>query len=262
MGCGWLGFPLATALIGEGYNIKGSTTSKEKLQTLTKASIDSFLIRLDSKGIYGNYTDFLSGSDIVIINIPPGLRKNPSKNHVAEIRQLIAAIEEQNIPNVLYVSSTSVFKDEMHFPVIGHRTLPNGISNSAKQLIEIENMLQDNPFFNTTIVRFGGLFDAQRHPAKYLSGKQNVLNPEAPINLIHKEDCIEILSTLIKNNAWNLILNAVYPKHPMKKDYYLAYCKAHRLDLPKFDLSKTSTGKIIDSSKLEQLLSYKYKQGL
>lgn len=46
LGCGWLGFPLAKALLLKGFSVKGSTTSSEKLATLEKAGITPFLITL------------------------------------------------------------------------------------------------------------------------------------------------------------------------------------------------------------------------
>ena len=234
IGCGWLGLPLAKFLISEGYKIKGSTTSKDKLKILEQAQINSFLIRLNEQGISGDKSQFFSGSETVIINISPRLRRNPNKNHVDEIKHLIAAIEEHEIKNILYISSTSVFKDEELFPLIDESTKPNAVSYSSKQLISIEQMLQSNPNFNVTILRFGGLFDEKRHPAKYLSGRKNISNPEAPINLIHKEDCINIIGAIIKNNIWDKTFNAVYPSHPSKIDYYSLYCKYHNIELPEF----------------------------
>ncbi len=262
IGCGWFGFPLARTLIDNGYKVKGSTTSVDKLKILKEANIDGFLIRLQPEGISGNYKDFLSGSDTIVVNIPPGLRKNPDKDHVLEIQYLIKVIEEQGISNVIYISSTSVFKDEGHFPLIQHNSKPNGTSNSAQQLIAIERILQDHMAFNTTIIRFGGLIDAERHPAKYLSGRQNIQNPDAPINLIHKDDCIAIISKVIENNLWNLALNAASPQHPTKNNYYTAYCKQYNLPAPQFSFETKSKGKIIDSSKLEQLLNYSFQHSL
>lgn len=260
IGCGWLGFPLAKYLISNGYTVKGSTTSIDKLKVLQNAFIEGFIIKLNEKGISGNYDQFLSKSETIIINIPPGLRKNPNKNHVHEIRHLITAIQKQNIKNVLYISSTSVFKDEEEFPIITNLTKPNSNSDSSQQLIQIEQMLQSNPKFKTTILRFGGLFDAKRHPAKYLSGKTNISNPNAPINLIHKEDCIAIISTILKRNLWNETLNAVHTHHPTKKEYYTTYCKAQHIALPHFNLDEKNKGKLIDSSKMVQLLNYSFKQ--
>ncbi|WP_299120936.1 NAD(P)H-binding protein [uncultured Winogradskyella sp.] len=260
IGCGWLGLPLATFLIDEGFKVRGSTTSENKLELLKKHAIEGFIIRLNEDGISGNYSECLKGSEIVIINIPPGLRRNTDKNHVAELSHLIKAIEAHRVENVLYVSSTSVFKDESHFPIITDLTAPNATSNSSKQLIEIEQKLQNNSNFNTTILRFSGLFDKDRHPAKYLSGKTGVSNPDAPINLIHKEDCIQIITAIIKNQLWSIALNASYPKHPNKKEYYSEFCKLHDLSLPEFNSAEKSKGKIIDSTKLVQLLNYTFKQ--
>jgi len=259
IGCGWLGFPLAKYLISNGYKIKGSTTSKGKLKKLKTNSIEGFVIRLNETEISGNYSKFLEGSSTVIINIPPGLRKHPEKNHVAEIQHLASAIEAHKVINVLYVSSTSVFEDAIDIPQIIDSTSPNASSKNAKQLIKIEQMLLNNNSFNTIILRFGGLFDETRHPAKYLSGKNNISNPEAPINLIHQEDCIHIIANLIKNNLWNVSLNAVNPYHPNKKEYYTTYCKDRNLPLPEFNTSEKSNGKIVESLKLVQLLNYSFE---
>jgi len=260
IGCGWLGLPLAKSFISKEFVVKGSTTSDEKLELLKNAGIKPYAINLNENEIVGNHSDFFAKSDCIVINIPPGLRKKPKKSHVKEIQNLIEAIEKSSINKVFYISSTSVFKDELNFPKITNHTKPNSTNRTAKQLIEIEKMLISNSNFKTTILRFGGLFNDERHPAKYLSDKKNILNPEAPVNLIHRKDCIEIISKLIENNIWNVSLNASHHCHPIKKEYYTDYCKTHNLKLPEFNTLKNSVGKIIDSSKLVQLLNYTFKQ--
>ena len=260
MGCGWLGFPLAQQLLKEDYTVHGSTTSTDKLSVLKSNGIQPFLVTLSETTILGDCSKFLTGSDKVIINIPPGLRKQPNKNHVAEIKHLIHALEQHNIKQVLYISSTSVFKDDFYYPVINASTAPNATSTSSKQLIAIEQMLSTNPNFKTTILRFGGLVDKDRHPSKFLAGKTNIANPEAPINLIHKTDCIAIISAILKNNLWNVALNAAYPAHPSKETYYVNYCQHHNLPVPEFSSVAKSKGKLIDSSLLVQLLKYTFKE--
>lgn len=262
IGCGWLGLPLAKHLLSKGYNINGSTTSSEKIKTLKKAEIKAYEVCLSETQIHGNYKAFLEGSDAVIINIPPGLRQNPKKNHLNEIKHLVKAINQYNIKNVLYISSTSVFKDEAHFPEITSKTIPNGDTDSAKQLIAIENFIKAQESFDTTILRFSGLIDSLRHPGQFLAGKNNVANPEAPINLIHKNDCITIISKIIEGMHWNTTLNASYPIHPTKKVYYTTYAKTHDLPLPNFNTSEKSLGKIIKSHDLVQLLNYTLEYGL
>jgi nucleoside-diphosphate-sugar epimerase len=261
LGCGWLGLPLAIHFAKNNYNVKGSTTSQNKLETLKYNNIAPFIIQLTETKVEGVISDFLHGSDTVIINIPPGLRKNPTKNHVNELKRLIRVIEKQRIKHVLYVSSTSVYRDEPHFPTITERVTPNAQSESGKQLITIEKLLKKNTNFKTTILRFSGLFDEERHPGKSLSGKHNILNPEAPVNLIHKNDCIALIFQLIEKDIWNQTFNASIPQHPLKKNYYNNYCHAHHLAAPTFN-NLPSEGKIIDSSKLVQLLDYAFKTTL
>ncbi len=94
IGCGWLGFPLAEYLVREEFIVKGSTTSNDKLELLKKHQIEGYLVNLNETEISGDYSDFLADSKTLIVNIPPGLRKNPNKNHVTEIRHLVSAIEE------------------------------------------------------------------------------------------------------------------------------------------------------------------------
>ncbi|RZN84626.1 MAG: hypothetical protein EVB11_00825 [Winogradskyella sp.] len=262
IGCGWLGLPLAKQLIENGLDVKGSTTSDKKLKGLSEHGITPFLIQLSETKIEGNVTEFLNNSETLIINIPPGLRRNPSKNHVSEIKLLIKQIEESGIKNVLYISSTSVYTSEFTFPIITEETKPNATSISGKQLIEIENILKNNSAFNTTILRFAGLFDGDRHPGKMLSGRKHISNPKAPVNLIHKNDCISIITQLIEKNLWNDVFNACYPSHPTKVQYYKQYCITHNLEFPEYNTEDTSIGKIIDTSKLAQLLKYEYKTGL
>lgn len=261
IGCGWLGLPLAKLLIKNGYKIKGSTTSESKLSELKLKGIIPFLVELNEKSISDSATKFLAESETLVINIPPGLIKNPDKNHVSENKKLVEAVEKSNIKRVIYVSSTSVFKDAYPFPTITDLDAPNATSNSGKQLIKIENLLKANPNFETTILRFSGLIGNERHPGKILSGRKDVSNADAPVNLIHINDCISVIFSLIKNEIINETFNASFPFHPSKKSYYTDYCKMYGLEIPYFSNSP-SKGKIIDGSRLAQLLKYEYKTGV
>jgi NAD dependent epimerase/dehydratase family enzyme len=91
-----------------------------------------------------------------------------------------------------------------------------------------------------------------------LTGKTNVANPEAPINLIHQADCIEIISEILKQNFWNETFNAVSPIHPTRKKYYTEKAKQLHLIAPIFTENETNVGKIVSSEKLETILGYRF----
>ncbi|MFN3967291.1 SDR family oxidoreductase [Flavobacterium sp.] len=257
LGCGWLGLPLAKSLIAKRFSVKGSTTSLEKVSVLQNAGIDAFQIALSEKEISGEMDSFLSNSEILIIDIPPKLRGNASENFVAKIKTLLPFIEKSGIQRIIFVSSTSVYTDENS--IVTEESIPQPDTESGKQLLEAEQILQSNSNFKTTIVRFGGLIGEDRHPIRFLAGRQDIENPEAPINLIHQIDCIGIIESIIEQDFFGETFNAVTPFHPTRKDYYTQKAAALGLSLPEFNESKRSVGKTILSDKIATVLGYTFQ---
>ncbi|MEC4003384.1 SDR family oxidoreductase [Flavobacterium sp. SUN052] len=276
LGCGWLGLPLAKSLLEKGYLVNGSTTSIEKIPILEKIGINPFIVSLSAVEVSDetkiSIEDFLENSTILIIDIPPKLRDSSTalgKTFVGKIQNLIPFIEKSSVEKVIFVSSTSVYADDNS--TFTEDSKPQPETESGKQLLESENLLQSNKNFQTTIIRFGGLIGEDRHPIKFLAGRTNVENPNAPINLIHQEDCIGIIEIIIEkglrqvqsdNRDFNDIFNAVAPFHPTRKEYYTQIALELNLPLPEFDESKPSVGKLISSDKIESVLNYKFKNNL
>lgn len=260
LGCGWLGFPLAQQLIKQGYRIKGSTTTPAKLPILEAAGIIPFQITLGADGNEGATTAFLEGVETLLIDIPPKLRGAVKENFVSKIAHLIPEIKGASIPNVIFISSTSVYADDD--TTVTATTLAQPETDSGIQLLEAEKLLQNDPGFNTTVVRFAGLIGEDRHPVKFLSGKTGIKDPDAPINLIHQDDCIGILQQIIAKEAWNTTFTAAAPQHPSRKEYYTQKAKELQLSLPEFENDVPSKGKTIDSQKVISELGYMFQQRL
>ncbi len=259
LGCGWLGLPLAKALTENGFSVNGSTTSSEKITGLEQAGITPFLIEIGENSINGDVDQFLDQSQVLIINIPPKLRGNSTENFVSKIQNILPFIEKSGIKKVLFVSSTSVYSDEDK--VVTEETIPNPDTESGKQLLDCEKLLYENSHFETTILRFGGLISEDRHPIYFLAGRSNIENPNAPINLIHQEDCIGIILKIIESNCWQETFNAVAPFHPNREEYYSQKAKEYNLEPPIFTHSKPSIGKTIFSYKLYNVLKYQFVKG-
>jgi nucleoside-diphosphate-sugar epimerase len=262
LGCGWLGFPLAKKLIEIGFEVKGSTTSENKLDLLKSNNIEPYLLELSETKVSECISDFLYNSDILIIDIPPGLRKitevTSEKTFVNKIKTLLPFIENSSINKVIFISSTSVYTDTDSIPTVTENTVLHPDTESGRQLIEAENLLLNNSHFTSTIIRFGGLVGEDRNPIHMLAGKTNIPNPNAPINLIHQQDCIEIICEILKQNCWNETFNAVAPNHPTRKKYYTEKAKQLHLTAPLFNENETNFGKIVSSEKLETILSYRF----
>ncbi len=261
LGCGWLGLPLAKKLLGNDYEVKGSTTSESKLEVFKNVGISPFLIKLEENEITGNLESFLANTAVLIVDIPPKLRGNNKENFVQKIKNLIPFVENSKVEKVLFVSSTSVYGDTFPIQERGEESALNPDTEGGKQLVEVEKLLQSNENFQTTVVRFGGLIGPERNPAAFLAGKENVANPEAPINFIHQEDCIGIICAMLRqveNETWNWndTFNAVTPNHPNRENYYTEKALEMNLKVPTFVKDSTSIGKKISSKKLQNKLNY------
>ncbi|MCG9971252.1 NAD(P)H-binding protein [Christiangramia crocea] len=258
LGCGWLGLELGKRLREKNHQVKGSVTRMERMGELRTAGLIPYSIKLYEKGVQGDIRSFLSGVSILIVDIPPGLRKNPEIDFVKKIRNLIPYIEKSNVQKVIFTSSTSVYEDTEDFPVYTEEDKTDNSNNTAIQLRNTELLFLNNENFDASILRFGGLIGNKRHPIKHLSGRKKIKNPDSPINLVHQEDCISAILKLMEKQEDNSVWNVVYPEHPSKEEYYSNIALEKGLPKPEFDHSKTSIGKKISSEKLINELDYKF----
>lgn len=258
LGCGWLGLPLAKAILENGFSVNGSTTSREKLSILKNSGIQPFLIVLSENKIDGDLTLFLENSKILIIDVPPKLRGSEKENFVSKIKNLIPFIEKSTVENVLFISSTSVYGENNS--MVTEETTPQPETESGIQLLQTEKLLQNNSNFKTTVLRFGGLIGEDRHPVRFLAGRRNLDNPNAPINLIHQKDCIGIIRAILRQNCWGDTFNAVTPFHPSRKEYYTQKAQERNLDLPEFYIENGLIGKTILNGRINTVLNYTFTE--
>ena len=248
IGCGWLGFPLAKHLVAQGYSVKGTTTSKDKLDILKEAGIVPYQVSLSEEKISGPISEFLGNLHILFINVPPSLRgKGPNESYVKKMELLHEEIKKTTIEKVIFVSSTSVYGDVTG--EVNEETTPHPVTESGKQLLKCERLFREDRNLKTTIIRFGGLIGPDRHPVTMLSGKENLKGGSAPVNLIHLNDCINLIYTVLQHEEWNQIFNGVYPDHPLKKDYYTEEAKKRGLSPPDYQDLERENNKIINTCK-------------
>ena len=244
LGCGWLGFPLALSLLNDSYVVYGSTTSNDKTFKLKDAGIIPSVIKLNENGIEGDIHDFLNHLDILVIDVPPRLRGKNPESFVEKIKLLHGEIKKTSLRKIIFVSSTSVYGSEQG--EVDEKTAPKPTTESGRQLLSCEQLLSNDVDLQTTIIRFGGLIGPDRHPVTMLSARENLSNGNDAVNLIHLDDCILLISTIIKEDYWGEIFNGVYPSHPPKEAYYTSEAKKRGIPAPKYSPStSTLSGKVV-----------------
>jgi nucleoside-diphosphate-sugar epimerase len=260
-GLGWLGQPLAYRLTTIGYTVKGSVTTVEKAILMQQAGFDAYPVEISERGIDGEIKALLKNANCLMIMIPPGLRKNTGADYVLKMVHLLEAIKQASVSKIILVSSTSVYDDSQG--KVSEIDEPKPETIAGKQLRQVEELFMNAEGLRTSVVRFGGLIGGSRNPVKYLAGRKNLAAGNAPVNLIHRDDCINILVEILKRDAFGKVFNAVNPNHPKKSGYYIQKAKELNLEPPTFAESDTNEiFKQVDSEHLKSVLDYSFKDSI
>jgi len=255
-GCGWLGFPLGIHLVNEGYEVKGSTRSPQKLAALYENGIQPFLLEVNKK-IKGNNLPLFFQSEILIINIPPGRkRKDVARSHPLQIAALMEKANANGVQKILFISSTSVYGNVNR--VVTESDEPQPETLSGKALVEVEQLLMSQGSFQTTILRMGGLVGLNRPAGRFLAGKKEIKNGRAPVNMVHQEDCIRIIKKIIESQKWGAIYNVCADEHPTKETFYTHQAQKQGFDSPTFLMESDYAFKEVSNYKLKKELGYKF----
>lgn len=253
-GCGWFGTPLAKKLTKEGFKIKGSTTTPSKLQALEDLGIQAYLLDVsNTEEIHNN--DFFN-CDILILNIPPKTNTSENNSFAMKVGKIAKMACTSNVKHVIFVSSTSVYGD--HNENVDEFSLPRPDSQSGEIMLNAENILKQQKGFITTILRFGGLIGPGRNPGRFLSGKKDIPNGKAPVNLVHLADCVGIVNEIIKKQGFGFAYNICAPDHPERQIFYTKAAAAAGLPEPAFN-DELCEWKIVSSLQTAKLLNYSFQ---
>lgn len=253
LGCGWLGLPLAIDRITKDDRVKGSTTTVNKIDSLASQGIMPYLLKLGESKTK-KYIDFLNDSEIIIINFPPKRIPDIVAIYQKQIQSIIPFISDYQ--KIIFISSTSVYQNTNG--EISESITIQPEKESGKAVAAVEQCLQQKFKDRLTIIRLSGLIGYDRLPGRFLANKKEVLNGDAPINVIHRDDCIGLINAVIKKDIWGEIINGSTDKHPLRKDFYTLAATKIGLIPPNFIKEEIINYKIISNTKSKALLDYTY----
>ncbi|MBO0936648.1 NAD(P)H-binding protein [Fibrella sp. HMF5335] len=234
IGLGWLGTPLAEALLAAGYQVLGSTTTPEKVALLSQKGILTHQLTLNPQPDGGLAP--LLDADVLVVNVPPKAGQHGDAFHPEQMRLLAQAVAQSRVGHVIYVSSTSVYPELNRELFEADVVTPE--QSAAPRLVEAEqHWLALSAQKTITIVRCGGLMGGQRIPGKYVAGKQ-VDSGAVPVNYIHQTDAVGLLLAVIEqgltDESMRGTFNAVAPQHPTREAIYRKSCADFGYALPTF----------------------------
>ena len=253
LGGGWLGLPLARHLQVQGYEMGVSRTNAAGVSEVSRLGLNAFAIELVAK-------DALSDSPFwhaptLLITVPPQLGK-PEDEQLAQFGRLIERARASGVRQVLYISSTSVYSDNEQLAtedVAPAPTKPGGMV-----VYQLEQLLQREPAFRTTVLRFGGLIGYDRLPDNAAAIERRRRAIDTPMNVIHRDDCVRIIHEIVRQQAWGEVFNACADAHPTRRAYYAAAARARDFTLPDMGPVQPQPHKMVSSEKLKARLNYQF----
>ena len=253
LGGGWVGLPLARHLQAQGYEVGVSRTTTAGVSELSRLGLNAFAIQLAA-------TDTLSDSPFwhaptLLITVPPQPGK-PEGEQLTQFERLVDRARASGVRQVLYISSTSVYADDEQLAT--EDTAPAPTKPGGMLVYQLERLLQQEPAFRTTVLRFGGLIGYNRLPDNAAAIERRRRAIDTPMNVIHRDDCVRIIHEIVRQQAWGEVFNACADAHPTRRDYYAAAARARDFTLPDLGPSQPQPCKVVSSEKLKARLNYQF----
>lgn len=256
IGLGWLGFPLAQALLERGHTVCGTTTTPDKLPALQAAGIDAHLLRLLPRPEPDSPRQWID-AEVLIVAIPPKASQFGAGFYPQQIAHLAEAVSASAIKRVIHISSTSVYPELNR--VMVEDDVITVAQSAAPALLQAERIWRRVSSYqpHATILRCGGLMGYDRLPGRYVAGK-TVDSGASPVNYIHRDDAIGLIAAVLENRLLGTY-NLVALQHPTREAVYRISCARHGFALPTFvEPDAPVPFKIIDSQRVIKSSSYDF----
>lgn len=265
IGCGWLGSALAHQLQGKGIKVVATRSNSDNVEQLVSQSIDASVLLLPNKQSELNGHPVFK-SQCLVIAITPQFKQGRA-DYGDKIDQLIIAAKASScVEQIILLSSTAVYNgllgDIAETAELNFRADKVSILNQAEQAVVSFN---DGDNKLAYVLRLAGLVGPNRHPGKFLLNGRMLKSPEAKVNLIHQQDVIGLIESLLSESITSGIFNGVSPTHVSKKEYYQAAAESLGIAVPCFEVSSKVEGddandkaRVIKGDKAEAELSYQF----
>ena len=223
IGCGWLGKPLAEELKRK-YAVQCYSRSPHEDKDLDHVYLPST-------------NDKFWSNELFIISI------STKDEYLSSLENFLRLIPSSS--KIIFMSSTSIYKgleDRVDEESI---LVENTLQKQAEELVLSFNR-------QALILRLGGLMGEDRIAGKW---KSTTPYADGPVNYIHLEDILIIISKLIDKNILQGIYNLVAPEHPFRSSVHKNNAKMFGFEEGSYN---RTTGRFVDSSKLIKVLSYDF----
>ncbi len=263
IGCGWLGKALAASLLDKNISVLATSSKIANVEKLNQQGINAQQLTLPADKTQLVHHDIFTKQSLVIAITPQF--KQGRADYAEKITQLVSAAQQRGlVQRIILLSSTAIYHglegnvDEENS--LNFSTEKVQVFNTAEQTVlnfSKQEAKQDSK--QGTVIRLAGLVGPERHPGKFILANKTLSNSTAPVNLIHQQDAVGLIESLMQINSPQGIFNGVSDTHISKEQYYQVAAKALMLDPPLFGPEKINeTRRVVSGEKAKHVLSYKF----
>ncbi len=246
LGCGYVGSALAACWQEQGHSVVGTTTSRERVASLSETVSKAVLMKGDD---FPAVHSLLQGQDTLVVSVAPtGFQQADEATYettyITTAKNLVKALSQTpRVRQVIYLSSCSVYGDRQgewvdetaHIDPLDHKS--QVLYESEQIILQAANDRQ-----KVCILRLGGIYGPGRELVNMFGGLAGSTIPgkgDRIINWIHRDDIIGAIEFLRLNEIEG-VYNLVDDSHLTVKEQVKRVCSSYGLPPVHWDSSKFS----------------------
>jgi nucleoside-diphosphate-sugar epimerase len=246
LGCGYVGSALAGYLQDQGHCVTGTTTSRERVASLSKITSKAVLIKADDlTAVYS----LLEDQDTLVVSVAPTGSQDADEatyetTYITTAKNLVTALNQApNVKQVIYLSSCSVYGDRQG-EWVDETTQIDPLEHKSQVIYAAEKIILQaaNEHQKVCILRLGGIYGPGRELVHMFGGLAGMTMPgkgDRFINWIHRDDIIGAID-FARLNELNGVYNLVDDSQLTIKEQVKRVCSRYGLPPVQWDSSKLS----------------------
>jgi nucleoside-diphosphate-sugar epimerase len=234
LGCGYVGSALADYWEDRGHCITGTTTSRERVASLSATAVQSLL----------------QGQSTLVVSVAPtGFQEAEetayAKTYLTTAKNLAEVLKQSpHLTQVVYLSSCSVYGDRRG-DWVNETSSVSPLDYKSQIIHESEKIILQatNEHQKVCVLRLGGIYGPGRELVSMFGGLAGMTIPgkgDRFINWVHRDDIIGAID-FIRLNELGGTYNLVDDSQMTVKEQVKLVCSSYNLPPVNWDSSKLST---------------------
>jgi nucleoside-diphosphate-sugar epimerase len=246
LGCGYVGSVLADYWQEQGHFVTGTTTSRERVNSLSATISKVVLMKGDDLTAVHS---LLEGQDTLVVSVAPtGFQEADESTYettyLTTAKNLVTALSQApNVKQVIYLSSCSVYGDRQG-EWVDETAYIDPLDRKSQVIYESEQIILQaaNESQKVCVLRLGGIYGPGRELVNMFGGLAGMTMPgkgDRFINWIHRDDIIGAIE-FARLNELDGVYNLVDDSQLTIKEQVKRVCSSYGLPPVHWDASKFS----------------------